>query len=154
MTEALVSIEELQARLSFTMDPDDEREATGALEDLSDAARYYGLDTWTIPARAPRTVKNLITRAAVRHMKNYEGYTSSRAGDEAVAWTDRGEDAGSATFTETEKKLLRGHGGNRNSGLHSVQQVAYGSGPPTVVGLVLDEGSNEPIQMFASEDPW
>lgn len=154
---ALVTTEELADRLPFTMDADEVREAAGALEDLSDDARHYGKEVWSEPDKAPRQVKNLILRAAVRHMKNFDGYTQSRAGDEAVSWTDRGEDAGSAYFTEREIKMLRAMAGNVRSGFHSVGMVAYGSTrlrPRALDGLVRDEGSSEPIQMFNDESPW
>lgn len=151
--EALVTIEELTPKLPFTMDADEAREAEGALEYLSDDARLYGRRTWATPATTPRQVKNLILRACVRHMKNYEGYTQSRAGDESVSWTDRGEAAGAAYFTEREIRALKTIAGN--SAFYSVNAVAHGKSDRYIEGLVPDEGSNEPIQMFASDgDPW
>lgn len=152
--EPLATLEELAARLPFVMDEDEEREAAGALEDLSDDARTYGKPTWETIARTPQQVRNLILRAAARHMKNPDGYTQSRAGDESVSWTDRGEAAGSATFTDREVKVLRQLAGNTRNGFHSVGIYAYGRKPASAVGLVGDAGSSEPIQMFATEEPW
>lgn len=103
--EDLCTLAEVQDRLPFDMSDQEKREAQGAITDLSDDARQYGSSLWT-PANAPRQVKNLVKRAAARHMKNYEGFVSSRAGDEAVGWTDRGESAGSAYFTREEKTAL------------------------------------------------
>lgn len=125
-TEALVTPEQLAAKIPFVMDEDERREAAGALESLSDDARYYGKAQWTTQSVAPRQVVNLIIRAAVRHMKNYDGYVQSRAGDEALTWTDRGENAGSAYFTKSEIAMLRDMGGNQRSGFHTVPLVAYG----------------------------
>jgi hypothetical protein len=124
---ALASVEELAARLPFVMDADEVREAEGALEDLSDDARHYGKASWLDPAKVPAEVKNLITRAASRHMKNYDGFTGSRAGDEDVNWVNRGEDAGSAYFTEREIKKLKALGGNQHSGFYSTSVAAWGS---------------------------
>lgn len=149
--EALVSVEELAARLPFVMDEDETREAEGALEDLSDDARSYGRATWLNPTSAPRQVRNLVLRAAARHMKNYDGFTTSRAGDESVGWTDRGEQAGSAYFTAAEIKLLRGlsgRGGFASVPLSTWQNTA-GS-----VGYVPVAGGGDPFPMFASDEPW
>ena len=151
--EALVTIEQLAARLPFVMDADELREGSGALDDLSDDARTYGKLSWTIQATTPRQVRNLILRAAVRHMKNPDGFTQSRAGDETLGWTDRGEDAGAAYFTDREIKMLRLLNGK--STFHSVDTTAWGPTRTRQEGLVPDEGSNEPIQMFSSDnEPW
>lgn len=151
---ALVTLEQLAARMPFVMNDDEEREAVGVLDDLSDDARTFGKITWTTPERTPQQVKNLILRAAVRHMKNPEGFVQSRAGDEQVTWTDRGEGSGSAEFTEREVKALRLMAGNQGAGLFSVGTYAWGRIPRAPLGLVPDEGSNEPIQMFNDGSPW
>lgn len=151
MDEALVTVEELAARLPFVMDEDEKREAVGALEDLSDDARSYGRATWTTPATAPRQVKNMIRRAAGRHMKNYDGFTTSRAGDESVGWTDRGEQSGSAYFTAAEIKMLRGLSGR--GGFTSVPLSGY-QDTRGAVGYVPAAGGGDPFPMFASDEPW
>lgn len=153
--EVLASIEELRARVPFVMDPDEEREAVGALEDLSDDARHYGSEKWQTPAVTPRQVSKLILKAAARHMKNPDGYTVSRAGDESVSWAERGEGAGSATFTTAEIQRLNELGGFRSNSFFTVNTFAYGTkARPQNVGLVPDPGSNEPIQMFTDGEPW
>lgn len=124
--EPLLTIEELRDRVPFVMDEDDEREALGALESLSDDARMYGKSTWLSPVSTPQSVKNLIRAAAVRHMKNYDGYTQSRAGDETLMWTDRGEDAGSAYFTDREIRSLRTIARGSASSLVSGNTTAWG----------------------------
>jgi hypothetical protein len=124
--ETLVTPEELEAKVPFVMDDDEKREAALALDTLSDDARFYGKATWSDASKTPRQVINLIMRAASRHMKNYDGYVQSRAGDESLSWTDRGEDAGSAYFTKREIAVLREMAGNRRSGFHTVGLVAYG----------------------------
>lgn len=153
--DPLATTTELQARLPFTMDADELREAQGALADLSDDARHYGSPRWTDAATAPRQVINLVLKAATRHMKNYEGYTLSTAGDERVAFTNRGDEAGTAHFTAAEIDRLSELGGFRRTGFYSVGTFAYGQTiKDTREGLVPDAGSNEPIQMFNDGTPW
>jgi hypothetical protein len=163
VTSPLATIEELEAVLPFVMDDGERREATGALNDLSDEARHYGNPRWdgsddaNPTAKPPYSITNLVLKAARRHMKNYEGFISSRAGDEAVGWTDRKEDAGSATFTREERERIKIIGGNQRSGFHSVDMFSsHKPGTtPTMPGLVPAEGSSNPVHMFSSDtEPW
>lgn|GEM_PF-1589796 len=124
MADEIATLPELQSRLDWDLDAGEENVATAALEDLSDDARFYGSDRWDSLA-APRQVKSLVLRAAVRHMRNFEGFVQSRAGDETIQWTDLGEDAGTAHFTSREEKMLLALAG-RGTGLVSVGVVAYG----------------------------
>lgn len=105
MADPIAILDELTARLEWTLDAGEEAVATGALEDLSDDARYYGSQSWTA-LTAPRQVKSLILRAATRYMRNPDGFITSRAGDETVTWTDQHENAGSPHFTDHEQKML------------------------------------------------
>lgn len=146
--DPLVSVPELAARVPFVMTDDEVREAEMALESLSDDARYYGKASWIDANSAPQQIKNLVLRAAARHMKNYEGYVQSRAGDEGLMWTDRGEEAGSAYFTKSEVRILQSYSGNRNSGFHSSDSFAWSTKVPAVDPnrLVKDEyGQTLPI---------
>jgi hypothetical protein len=122
---SLASVEEVQARLDWTLDDGERQVADGAITDLSDDARFYGSNSWT-EANCPRQVKNLVVRAAARFMRNPDGYVTSRAGDETVAWTDRKEDAGVATFTRQEQDQLAELAGNTRTGLTSVPMAAFG----------------------------
>lgn len=147
--EQIVSVEELGAKLPFVMDEDDKREAELTLDTLSDDARDLGSPRWDAH-NAPRQVRNIILRAANRHMKNYESYTMSRAGDESVSWTDRGDEAGTAYFTERESSAIRKLAGNRNSGFWSVGLYAYND--PQVkkeVGYASTLDSGEDFPYFA-----
>lgn len=130
---ALVGLDELSPRLPFTLSDEEKREAQGALDDLSFDALSYGSPTWS-PASVPQAVKNLILRAAARHLKNYEGYTASRAGDEQVTWAEQ-DSPGQATFSDEEKSMLRTMGG-RTPFIGGVGQVAWGSGRVGRVGKV------------------
>ncbi|GGS24759.1 hypothetical protein GCM10010238_11130 [Streptomyces griseoviridis] len=62
------------------LDEDEARIATSALDDASDLATTYGRD-WP-EETAPRLVKTLVLKSAARCMRDPEGYTQSRAGDE------------------------------------------------------------------------
>lgn len=153
---ALVTTSELAAKLPFVMSADEEREAEGVLEYLSDDARHYGTPAWSEPSNTPSQVKNLILRAAVRFLKNPDGFVSSRAGDEAVAWTDLGPGAGSAEFTEAEKRRLEEWGGHRPQEFYTVDTYAYSKRPaPNTPGLVPVAGSTSYFPMFSSDqEPW
>lgn len=147
--------EDLAKRLPFEMSPEEKREAQGALEDLTQDAIHLGRRSWT-PENVPLEVKNVVLRAAARHMKNYEGYTESRAGDESVAWTDRGEESGGAHFTNNERKKLQLLAGNSRSGFWSLGATAWGNSdkPVEKVTQPTDWQGNE-VPMFAHEgEPW
>lgn len=158
--EALVTLIELQDRLEWDLDPGEQKVASGALEDLSDDARLYGSRLWETPALAPRQVKNLVLRAAARYMRNFEGLTQSRAGDETVAMPDRGEDAGSPVFTKKEIQTLRAIAGNIYTGFYSVGTVGYGSpdrplrGDSTGSVPVAGHDGEKPFPLYATEEPW
>ncbi len=150
--EPLATIEELAARLPFVMDEDEEREAMGALEDLSDDARHYGKSSWTEPATTPPQVSRLVLKAAARHMKNPDGYTQSRAGDETLAWDEKGEEAGAAYFIPREIDQLRRLAGITK--IFSVPMVAWGTKCRHREGLVPTEGGS-PFPLFNSDEhPW
>ncbi|WJN62634.1 head-tail joining protein 1 [Streptomyces phage phiScoe10] len=122
---AYATLEDLKARLDWELDEDEARIAGGALEDASDLAAHYGRN-WAEDT-APRLVRTLVLKAASRYMKNPDGYTQSRAGDETLAWNDKaGENAGTVYFSDEEQKLLAALGG-RKPGIVSVPIVAYNS---------------------------
>ena len=81
--EPFATLDELKFRLPWTLDTDEERDASGALEDASDLARGYGRD-WVDAPDAPRLVRTLVLKAVKRYMNNPEGITQSRAGDETL----------------------------------------------------------------------
>src|SRR5690606_34257542 len=81
--------------------------AQTAIEDLFEDAKHYGLKTWSENA-LPSIVRSQILRAAVRYMKNSDGFVQSRAGDETVAWGSDGTGmAGSAHFSATEISVIK-----------------------------------------------
>jgi hypothetical protein len=148
---ALATLVELTARLEWVLDADETRAANGALADLSDQALHYGRSTWT-DLTVPALVKNTILAAAARYLRNPDGYTQSRAGDETLTWTDRGHDAGTAYFTEREVKLISGFAGR--AGIGSIPIYAWGN-KRTILGYVPVQGGGDPFPMFSDEvEPW
>lgn len=138
----LVLLEELQARLDWTLDSGEQGVANGAIADLSDDARYYGSDDWTAE-NAPRQVKSLVLRAAARYIRNPDGYIQSRAGDETLGWSDRGEaaiNAGTAYYTAKEQQMLATLAG-RMTGLFSVPITAWGPVKESGPGYVPVDGA-------------
>lgn len=123
MADELAQLPELQARLEWTLDAQEQVVAQSALADLSDDARFYGSSRWD-STNCPRQAKSLVLRAAVRYMRNPDGYITSRAGDETVQWAES-EEGGTAAFNEREQKMLAAIAG-KGSGITSVTTVAYG----------------------------
>lgn len=123
--ESLATLEDLKGRLDWTLDEDEERVGEAALEDASDLARAYGKASWFDTTTSPRLARTLVLKAAARYMKNPDGYTQSRAGDETLGWSDAaGENAGTVYFTKDEIKLLERLAG-RSQGVMSVPILAW-----------------------------
>ncbi|MEU3045801.1 hypothetical protein ABZ705_04570 [Streptomyces sp. NPDC006984] len=151
---AYATLDELKARLDWDLDDDELRIAAGALEDASDLAAVYGRD-WP-EATPPRLVRTLVLKSAGRYMRNPNGYTQSRAGDETLAWSDaHGRDAGSVYYTREEIRLLEGLAGTRPT-LTSVVVSAWDSRPrPVRAGLAPVDYDGAPFPLFASDEgPW
>lgn len=146
---AFATLDELKARLDWTLDADEERIATSALEDASDQACYHGKE-WSVDT-APRMVKTLVLKSAARYMKNPEGYTVSRAGDETAQWDDV-SGAGEVIFTPEEIKVLRALAGKGTIG--SIPVTAWGPQKKTAEGYVPIEGGGY-FPFFSSDtSPW
>ena len=137
--EPLASVDELEARLEWALTDEEKNVAQAALEDLSDEARYYGNSAWITPAATPLPVSRLVLKAASRYMRNPDGFTTSRAGDETVTWSDRGMGSGSPEFTENEIRTLRGYGGGKV--MLSAPVVAWESQDIDTVGYIPVDGS-------------
>lgn len=157
--ESYATIDDLRGRLDWALDADEDRIARSALEDASDLARGYGRD-WE-SATAPRLVRTLVLKAVARYLRNPDGFTQSRAGDETLAWNDAaGPDAGTVHFTNQEQKLLKALAGN---GPRLVSAPISAWGPqrkhPAHMrpspGMVAVEGGERPFPLYACEDwPW
>ena len=121
MADTFASMEDLLARLDWELGPEELRIAESALEDLSDDARFYGNANWT-PVSAPRVVRTRVLRAAVRYLRNPDGYIQSRAGDEIVGWAPR-KNTG-AEFTQDEIAELK-DAAKRSSSMNTVGTYVY-----------------------------
>ena len=141
---SLATLADLKARCDWTFDADEERAAAGYLDEASDLARAYGRDSWEADT-APRMAKNIVISAVRRFMRNPEGYTQSRAGDETLAWSDLGRDAASIFLTNAEIKLLRSLAGG--GGIRSSQVTAWGT-------RKVVEGGTVPVAGFPGEKPF
>ncbi|MGW1040037.1 hypothetical protein [Streptomyces sp. NPDC002547] len=149
------TLDELKGRLDWTLDDDEERIATSALEDASDLARAYAGRDWE-PSSAPRLVRTLVLKACKRYMNNPSGYTQSRAGDETLGWNDSaGDDAGTVYFTSNEQRMLAELGGKRG-GIISAEVSAWNSvRRPANAGLVPVVGQGKPFPMLHQDgDVW
>nr|WP_203634797.1 hypothetical protein [Streptomyces sp. SID10815] len=134
------------------MDEDELRIAQGALEDASDLAATYGRD-WS-EENAPRLVRTLVLKAAARYLRNPNGYTQSRAGDETLAWSDIGRDAGTVYLTREEIRLLEELGGRRR-GLATADVVAWCSTRRPAAGYVPVDYGGAQLPLFADDrGPW
>lgn len=115
---ALVTLDEIRGRIDWTLSPGEELMAQAAIDDLSEDARFYSGAEWALPADAPTRILSLILRAAVRFLRNPEGASQSRAGDETLMWDNRAnEKAGSPYFTDDEIAEIKGGGSGTGSGL-------------------------------------
>jgi len=150
---ALVDTERLTARLDWELSPAELADAADTLEYLSDLARQHGR-AWE--DAAPAIVKSTILAAAVRYMRNSDGLTQSRAGDETMAWDGIGDKAGAPYFTDAEVATIRSAAGV--GGITAVPTYAWGSSANRVrdvVGLVPTGADSKPFPLFASdESPW
>jgi hypothetical protein len=158
MAETIATVDELQARLDWTLDDGERGVAQGALDDLSEDARYYGATTWD-SVTAPRQIKSLVLRAAARYMRNPDGYVQSRAGDETLMWTDKGDQLGNAQFNVQEQKMLATIAGRTTSGLYSVPITAWGTRPqPQEISVPADgsmfAGTPQSIPFYGENDPF
>ncbi|ATI18875.1 head-to-tail adaptor [Streptomyces phage Janus] len=157
------TLDELKARLDWTLDADEERIATSALEDASDLAVAYAGRDWDPVATAPRLVRTLVLKACKRYMNNPSGYTQSRAGDETLGWSDdQGENAGTVYFTRDERDMLAELGG-RKGGIVSVGVSAWNSnitryrnrGSNDLPAGFVPSSSGADFPLYASEcDEW
>ncbi|MGZ2360733.1 hypothetical protein LRE75_29310 [Streptomyces sp. 372A] len=154
------TLDELTGRLDWELDEDELRISVTALEDASNLAATYGRE-WP-EERAPRLVKTLVLKAAVRYLRNPNGYTQSRAGDETLGWSDaHGRDAGSVYFTREEIRLLEDLAGTR-PGLTSVTVSAWATklrprpgGRVGGEGLVQVDYDGAPFPLFNDDGgPW
>lgn len=150
---AFATVDEVQARLDWTLDAGEKNIAQGALEDLSDWACHYGRP-WTADT-APGFIKRLVIRATARWLRNPDGYETSRAGDETVGWNHSAETPGAAEFTEAEIKAIKSF--IRPHSFGSMQMSAFDTKLPAHwdEGLVPSADGGSQFPLFSTDaDPW
>lgn len=153
---ALATVAEIEARIDWVLDDGERRLAQAALDDLSvDARHYTGLPIAT-PEDCPPLVRSLILRATERFLRNPEGASQSRAGDETLMWDNRKDDrGGSAHFTETEIADLRAVNASNGSALGSFGTFgvfAWTNAEAPRDLTVLPDHGDEPFPWIAAED--
>lgn len=152
MAVPFATVEELVARLDWDLDAKELANAEAALEDASDLARGIGKASWVDAASAPRLVRTTVLQACKRYMQNPGGYTTSRAGDETLGWSDLGEKAGSVYFTEQEERLLKGLAGQA-SGLYIANTFAWSARPDKPHTTYVPAGNGgEPLPYYGYGD--
>jgi len=135
--------------LDWTLDTLEEGVATGALEDLSADARYYG-KPWAIDA-VPDGVKSMVLRAAARFMRNVDGFIQSRAGDESVSWAEA-ETLGTAEFTDDEQKRLSRLAKANALGFGTISTFAWQTKDAPEDIWVPVQGRGIDLPLYAAED--
>ncbi|MEU5433825.1 hypothetical protein AB0G73_10650 [Streptomyces sp. NPDC020719] len=101
-------------------------------------------------------MKTLVLKATARYLRNPNGYTQSRAGDETLAWSDaHGRDAGTVYFTREEMRLLAELAGRKPT-LTSVTVSAWGTSRRPPQGLVpVDYHGGDRFPLFTDDrGPW
>lgn len=142
---ALTTVEAVTKRLEGEVTPDMEIMIGEYLEDASDQAIYYGEREWT-EATCPASVKRIIANAVARFMRNPDGLSQSRAGDETMAWQDVPE-AGAVYFSPQEIERLQRIGNPRLKSFGTFGTVAHGKAP--IKGdLIWPVGNGKPIALL------
>lgn len=148
---SLVDIDRAEKALDWDLTDAECIDLEDQAEYLSDLARQEGGQTW--PTVCPSIVESTIRAALVRYMRNADGYTQSRAGDETLGWDGIGDKAGAPYFTASELKTIRTAGGRRAFG--SVLMNAWGSSNRLRDGNVPDPDGGKPFPLFPNGDgPW
>ncbi|ROR95512.1 hypothetical protein EDD28_0068 [Salana multivorans] len=153
---ALATLDELKERVEWELSEDEERIAAAALEDISDLVRA-GRRDWQ-PGACPAVVRKIALGAVVRYLRNPDGVTTSRAGDETVMWDGIGDKAGGVYLTTAEERILTKL--VRPNGLTPVDLVAWAPTSREVaqrnglpVGYVPTAGGGI-FRYYRGDGPW
>lgn len=126
---SLVTLDDITARYDAELDEGEERMVVGVLESLSNDARYYSGQSWDSPEDAPPRVLSLIIGATIRYLRNPDGASQSRAGDETLMWENRrSEKAGWAYFTDDEIADLKNLGGTSGKAFGTIATWSWTQG--------------------------
>lgn len=151
----LASIEDLKERLEWELTDDEERVAVAALSDLSVDAISHGR-AWTA-STVPQIVKRIILAAATRYLRNLEGASTSRAGDETLSYpeiyAEAAEEAGSARFSTAEVQKIIQAAMGANAGIGSIQIVVNSAASAGRGERVPVSSGGKPFPFFHQDDP-
>lgn len=146
---ALATIGDVTARLEDEPTPEMEAMIEAYLEDASDQARFYGSREWT-EVTCPDPIRRMVASAVARFLRNPDGLSQSRAGDETLAWQQMPE-VGTVYFTEREVERLQTIGNPRLPSFGTIQMLAHGSTPPPRdILMPLDRMGGRPFPLFRS----
>lgn len=154
---AFADLTDLEDQLDFVLDEQAQRQATAKLQQASNMAKHYArpLGYQWPESRCPAIVKAIVLNVVERYMRNPDGYTQSRAGDETLAW--QGSDGkGSFYFTDEEKEVLVGLGNPYANGVYSVDTFQFSQKTIPSDTWVPVAGMPTPtyFPLFAAEDAW
>lgn len=148
---AFADLADLEDRLDFQLSEEQMRMASAALEDASHMARHYSGLQWPDHS-APQIARAIVLNVVARYIRNPDGYTQSRAGDESVSWSDgNGADLSPLRFTGDEQGILRNLG--RPVGFGSFGTFAWRSKPLPVDTVYVPAEGRSPFPMFSGSDP-
>jgi len=102
----LASVDDVVKRLDWDPSDAELRVIEAAVEDVSELVRAAAGRQWTSTAR-PALARTTTLNAVVRYMKNTDGLTTSRAGDETAMWDGIGDKAGAPYLTDAEERKLQ-----------------------------------------------
>lgn len=154
---AFADLQDLEDQLDFDLDEQSQRSAVQKLQQASDYASHYAGVEWP-ESRCPRIVKSIVLNVVERYVRNPDGYTQSRAGDETLMWDDTGG-RGTFFFTDEEKEILVGLG-RRGPKLYSVGTYYESTAPQSNTIWVPVAGTANPpgtdggmFPLFSDQDP-
>lgn len=142
---ALTTVESVTKRLETEITPELLVMIGEYLEDASDQAIYHGEREWT-DTSAPAAVKRIVANAVARFVRNPDGFATSRAGDETLAWQEMPE-AGAVYFTKAEIERLQRIGNPRLQSFGTFS-VSSGASVPLRGDLIVPVKGGKPMALL------
>lgn len=154
---ALATVDDVAARIEEDITPALEKLIVSALEEASDLARYYGKE-WESEEDAPPTVRRIVAAAAARWVRNPDGFSQNRAGDESLSWHEVKYDPGTIYLTDLEvERIQRLVTPVKLPGFGSIQMQAWG-GTPASDEIRVPWGNINPdfetFPLYSTDDPF
>lgn len=146
---AFADIGDVEDRIDFDLDERQTRMVSARLDDASDLATQLAGISWT-DANVPRVVRAIVLNSVVRWINNPDAITTSRAGDETLAWSDLGE-KGSFYFSEQELEALKGFTRTR-APFGSISVTTWGTREPLDDTIWVPTSSGTPYPYLSIRD--